>query len=323
MAPADSKPILLAFDGSEDSRRAIEVAGTLLDRAPAIVAHVWESLVKALAGGDLEIPKGMAEAVEESVAMDRDEAQETAEDGAALARESGFEASALPVEGGASAWPTLAELAERRDARVVVAGSRGLSGVRSALLGSVSNGLVHNSSRPVLVAPAAEDGPPATSGPILFGYDGSDDSGRAIEGAATILAGDRPGVVATVWTSVAAVLRRHPPSGSFAVATDVVEELDTGTEESARANAERGARLASGAGIEAEPRAVPARYGSGRTETAVWRELLRTADELEAAALVLGSRGRSATRSRLLGSVSYGVVHRARRPVLIVPPPRA
>lgn len=321
MPSASSKPILLAFDGSDDSRRAIDTAARLLEPAPAIVAHVWESLVKALAGSDLEIPKGMAGPVEESIAMDKDEARRTAEDGAALARESGFEASALPVEGGGSAWPALVELAERRNAGVVVAGSRGLSGVRSTLLGSVSNGLVHASSRPVLVAPPGEDAEPA--GPVLFGYDGSEAAGRAIESAAAVLAGDRPGVVAAVWTSVAAVLRRHPPSGSFAVASDVVEELDASAEESARRSAERGARLAREAGMEIEPRAIPARYGSRRRETAVWQELLRTADELDAAALVLGSRGRSATRSRLLGSVSYGVVHRSRRPVLIVPPPRA
>jgi nucleotide-binding universal stress UspA family protein len=36
---------------------------------------------------------------------------------------------------------------------------------------------------------------------------------------------------------------------------------------------------------------------------------------------VLGSRGRSGGRSALLASVSYGVVHHSRRPVLIVPPP--
>jgi nucleotide-binding universal stress UspA family protein len=85
---------------------------------------------------------------------------------------------------------------------------------------------------------------------------------------------------------------------------------------------ERGADVARRSGLEAEPLARAARYGSHRRETAVWQEVLRTADELDAAAVVLGTRGRSTTRSLLLGSVSYGVVHQARRPVLIVPPAR-
>ena len=44
------------------------------------------------------------------------------------------------------------------------------------------------------------------------------------------------------------------------------------------------------------------------------------ADQEGAAVIVLGSRGRSGLKAALLGSVSYGVVHNAGRPVLTVPP---
>ena len=41
------------------------------------------------------------------------------------------------------------------------------------------------------------------------------------------------------------------------------------------------------------------------------------ADELDATAIVLGSRGRSTLAATLLGSVSTGVLHHTTRPVLV------
>lgn len=43
-------------------------------------------------------------------------------------------------------------LARERDADLIVVGSRGLGGVTGALLGSVSNRVVHEADRPVLIA---------------------------------------------------------------------------------------------------------------------------------------------------------------------------
>lgn len=48
--------------------------------------------------------------------------------------------------------------------------------------------------------------------------------------------------------------------------------------------------------------------------------MLDVADEEAVDVIVLGSRRRSAVKSMVLGSVSYGVVHNSDRPVLIVPP---
>jgi nucleotide-binding universal stress UspA family protein len=53
----------------------------------------------------------------------------------------------------ASVWRTILDVADEVDAETVVVGARGLSTVASALLGSVSNAVVHHSGRPVLVIP--------------------------------------------------------------------------------------------------------------------------------------------------------------------------
>ena len=108
----------------------------------------------------------------------------------------------------------------------------------------------------------------------------------------------------------------------MAIAEDVVEELDSGTARAAQATADEGAKLARSAGFDARPEArrVLARAAEREVAT-IWRSVLDVADEVDASVVVLGSRGRSGVRSALLGSVSYGVVHHSRRPLLVVPPP--
>ena len=79
--------------------------------------------------------------------------------------------------------------------------------------------------------------------------------------------------------------------------------------EKARAGADR----AREAGFRAEPRA--------ELEEPVWEGIVDVADELDAAVIVLGSRGLKSIREQFEGSVSHEVVQHAGRPVLIVPPP--
>ena len=47
-------------------------------------------------------------------------------------------------------------------------------------------------------------------------------------------------------------------------------------------------------------------------------ELVASADTIDADLIVVGSRGHGAFASALIGSVSQGVLHEARRPVLVV-----
>jgi nucleotide-binding universal stress UspA family protein len=147
------------------------------------------------------------------------------------------------------------------------------------------------------------------SGPILFAFDGSDHARTAIQQAGSLL---RPGpaVVVTAWptleTAAAAALIALP-SG---IVSEAVDDIDTATREDAEAIAAEGCELAAAAGFEAEPKVI-------RSAGAVFAAIVACADELDAAAIILGSRGRSTLAATLLGSVSTGVLHHTVRPVLV------
>jgi nucleotide-binding universal stress UspA family protein len=81
-------------------------------------------------------------------------AEATAEKGAERARGLGLDATTAVVEGSPT-WSAIVDAAEEHDASVIALGSRGLSGVRHALLGSVSGAVAHHSKRSIFIAHSA------------------------------------------------------------------------------------------------------------------------------------------------------------------------
>jgi nucleotide-binding universal stress UspA family protein len=146
-APHDS-PLILCYDGSEPAIHAIQRAADLLAPRRALVLNVW--LPTAVLGPGLG---GIANAPN-FVEIDRAAAKEgcrIAEEGARIAREASLGAEPVTVEASGPVWHTIIETADRHDAAAIVMGSRGLTALRSMLLGSVSGGVVHHAGRPTLV----------------------------------------------------------------------------------------------------------------------------------------------------------------------------
>ena len=152
----DARPVVVAYDGSDESLAAVRAAAELFRGRTLVIVSVWEPGM-AIAAQPVPDPTGLSYPLpdpEQIEAVDRvqsDHAASNAEAGATLARSLGAEAEALAVPDGGDVAETVDAVANQREAAAVVVGSRGLGGVKSRLMGSTSRRLLHDSHRPVLV----------------------------------------------------------------------------------------------------------------------------------------------------------------------------
>jgi len=153
----------------------------------------------------------------------------------------------------------------------------------------------------------------SASAPVVIAYDGSDLSKAAVHHAAELFPG-RPAVVATVWEPGLPVIPADPPDllgSEIPVDPETIEMVDRAEREHALRVATAGAELARSLDLEAEPHAVPDAVDVADT-------LIDLARERNAAAVIVGSHGRSALRSAMLGSVSHKLVAHSDRPVVVM-----
>ena len=144
--------------------------------------------------------------------------------------------------------------------------------------------------------------------PVLFCYDGSDGSKTALSAAVDVIK-PADAVVLVVWTPAGVQLAR---AGSFLVAIPNEGEIDEKEEARAQQLADEGAEAARGRGFNATARTEQANESVSKTIDDV-------AQELDAALIVCGQRGRGAVGSALLGSVSHALAAHTKRPLLIAP----
>ncbi len=140
-----SGPAVIAYDGSDLARLAINQAADLLSAGrEALVVCVWQPFDLGFVPAD-------------DHALDAKNAQEvcaaasrTAAAGAELARAAGFDARPLEVEA-SPIWKGIVEVAEQHDASVIVLGSHGHSGLSGLVVGSVARAVADHSHRTVLI----------------------------------------------------------------------------------------------------------------------------------------------------------------------------
>jgi nucleotide-binding universal stress UspA family protein len=141
-------PVLFAYDGFEDAKAAIRLAGRQFrPGTSAIVLTVWEPYAAMPFASTPTAPGGLEQAIER-------EARRVADEGARLARTCGFEAESV-AERGYSIWKRIVQSAEEHDASIVVLGAHGRTGTQLVARGSVAAAAAEHTARPVLIVHAS------------------------------------------------------------------------------------------------------------------------------------------------------------------------
>jgi nucleotide-binding universal stress UspA family protein len=142
-----SGPLILCYDGSAAAERAIRIAPVLVGRGrTARVLYAYKPTERSLG-----VAQGMSGGRIDAPVHGEADAHEIVDRGVAIAREAGFEAEPMLVVAGRRTAALVAETAEELDAPAIVMGTRGLSGLKSAVLGSVSREVVNAYHRPVVL----------------------------------------------------------------------------------------------------------------------------------------------------------------------------
>lgn len=147
--------ILICYDGSDDAKAAIEHGAQVLSGQKAVVLTAWEPF--ALIATHTPVAIGFLPTVPDVDEIDRANesyANTQAETGAEIARKAGFDAEPLTRRVARTTAAAILAEAETQDADAILLGSRGLTGLKSLLLGSVSHAVIQHADRPVIVVPS-------------------------------------------------------------------------------------------------------------------------------------------------------------------------
>ncbi|CCC80681.1 universal stress protein [Thermoproteus tenax] len=137
------KKILVAYDGSNHAKKALDVAIDLSKKYGAklyIIEVIDTATILGLSMGP--VPAEVIDSIRERAKADLNDAK-------ARAESQGVQAETLMLEGDPAG--TIVDQADKLGVDLIVTGSRGLSTIKRVFLGSVSTGIVTHARKPVLV----------------------------------------------------------------------------------------------------------------------------------------------------------------------------
>lgn len=297
------RTILLATDGSPDAALAARAAVDLCQQTGARlhVVHAWRLPMLAAAGTGPGYPDRPDTGHTSDYEAYERQAEQVLTDELVALQHAGLHGVVEHLCEGRPA-EQIVQLGATLPADLIVIGSRGLGPVRRLVLGSVSEGVVHAATCPVLVLRGGPDAWPPRW--LVIGDDGSPTASRAATLAARL---------GQYFQSHAVLVHSTPdlPRAPYQTAAEQQQQRDTALQEAEVALALQAQRLTP---LLGQP---PARRVSIDDPA---RLLIATAEERDAPALIaVGSHGYGPFRRYWLGSVSTAVLRAASCPVLVMP----
>lgn len=314
--------VLLANDGSDFSAAAVPHAAAL---ARAVGSDVLVVRVSRGAGEALDaltptawtrqIERGDAEVPGE----ERAEAYPPLSQTVAALYEAGVErAGSIVVRG--DPGEAIVEAASRFACSAIVISSRGLSGLRRAVLGSVADHVVrHSPGIPVLLCPPPSEVGRGEYRRLLVALDGSEVSDSLLPHAREIaLASGATMVLVRVIDSAFRIVTMTTPAGyplTPGLTQEAADEIVQAQRSTADEHLDGVVSALRGEGVGT----VTARVVEGEPGDAI----VALAEELDSDLVLMATHGRGGLGRALVGSVTdYVARHLATAPALIVPPER-
>jgi len=148
-SPHEFKRLLVAVDGSDNASRAARVAVTVAKKlgAELVVCHVIPTPALSYARMGAPGPSPLTE----YFALARQDSKRFIGEILSMAEAEGVKAHELVINNVFSVVEALVKHAADENVDLIIVGSRGLSGFKKMLLGSVSSGLVSHAQCSVLV----------------------------------------------------------------------------------------------------------------------------------------------------------------------------
>jgi nucleotide-binding universal stress UspA family protein len=292
--------ILICSDGSEGALAATRI-GAIIARefsSRVLLVHSYDPAITAypaFGGGGWEFAASQDGLDTEAETARRDMVEHTGK----ILLEAGVKYEPLlecghPVE-------AITRVAKQHEVDLIVLGGRGVSDVASFLLGSVSEGVLHHAHCPVLIV---RGNLPMPFHHILLASDGSEGALQATVAAV--------GIAQKFAASLRVLNMLDGASLPYSLSPYLGADSETPYSRAEHLLAK----------ITADVRAEASRTGvacSFHQETGAPAEIVAAfARRLGVDLIVLGSRGRGALTSLLLGSVSNSVAHHAHSSVLVM-----